>query len=365
MTQDELNLQSNLPPDLLAAQQQLNRQQQMAQLLMKQGQQTPQGQEISGRYVAPSWTQHLANLAQTGVGAYLQNKGDKQALEIAKQLREGKLNTQQAITEAVNENDIKKALALATADQYGAGKEFIPQLIKASIPETPASVREYEYAQKYPQYAQYVAGMKRAGAPSVSVSMEKGIANQIGPMLKEAKPQAVSAVKGIDAANQVIGAIDSNKMYAGPLANTRLSIAQIGTSLGVGGKDMQDKINNTRSAIQGLAEITLQGRQEMHGQGAITESEGKLAERAKSGDISFTPGELKLLANAAKRAGEYTYGNYQAQIQSLAKNPETAQLVPFFQVNQMPARKMPSVVEQPNVNEQLNIPSTGAWRVKQ
>ena len=64
--------------------------------------------------------------------------------------------------------------------------------------------------------------------------------------------------------------------------------------------DLTQKINNTRAAIQGLAEITLQGRQEMHGQGAITESEGKLAERAKSGDISLTPGELKQLANAAK-----------------------------------------------------------------
>ena len=237
-------------------------------------------------------------------------------------------------------------------------------MVKAAIPETPTSVREYEYAQQNPQYAGYVAGMKRAGAPSVSVSMEKGIAGQIGPMLKEAKPQAISAVKGIDAANQVINALDTNKLFTGPLANQRLSIAQLGATFGGGTGDLTQKINNTRSAIQGLAEITLQGRQEMHGQGAITESEGKLAERAKSGDISFTPGELKQLANAAKRAGEYTYGNYQAQVQSLSKNPETAQMIPFFNVNPMPERQMPQAPAQPNVNQQLNIPATGGWRIK-
>jgi hypothetical protein len=77
-----------LPPELFEQQQQLNRQQQMAQLLMQQGQQMPQGQMISGRYVAPSFTQNLANLANTYVGAKLAERGDKQALELATKLRQ-------------------------------------------------------------------------------------------------------------------------------------------------------------------------------------------------------------------------------------------------------------------------------------
>ena len=79
---------SNLPPEILGQQQALNRQQQMAQLLMQQGQQTPQGQIISGRYVAPSFTQNLASLANAYVGGELAKKGDKQALELAAQLRQ-------------------------------------------------------------------------------------------------------------------------------------------------------------------------------------------------------------------------------------------------------------------------------------
>jgi hypothetical protein len=77
-----------LPPELFAEQQQLNRQQQMAQLLMQQGQQQPQGQMVSGRYVAPSFFQYAAPLAQMYAGTRMAEKGDKQALDIAKQLRQ-------------------------------------------------------------------------------------------------------------------------------------------------------------------------------------------------------------------------------------------------------------------------------------
>jgi hypothetical protein len=76
-----------LPPELFAQQQQLNRQQQMAQALMQQGQQMPQGQMVSGRYVAPSFFQNILPLAQMYAGTRMAEKGDKQALELAQALR--------------------------------------------------------------------------------------------------------------------------------------------------------------------------------------------------------------------------------------------------------------------------------------
>ena len=77
-----------LPPELFEQQQQLNRQQKMAQALLQQGQQMPQGQVVSGRYVAPSFFQNIAPLVQTYVGSRLAEKGDKQALDLAAQLRQ-------------------------------------------------------------------------------------------------------------------------------------------------------------------------------------------------------------------------------------------------------------------------------------
>ena len=79
---------SNLPPEIMQQQQALNRQQQMAQLLMQQGQSMPSGQMVSGRYVAPSFFQYAAPLFQSYAGTKLAEKGDKTALDLAKQLRQ-------------------------------------------------------------------------------------------------------------------------------------------------------------------------------------------------------------------------------------------------------------------------------------
>lgn len=83
-----INLAGTLPPELYEQQQQLNRQQQMAQMLMQQGQQQPQGQMVSGRYVAPSFFQNILPLVQSYAGTRLAEKGDKKALELATALRQ-------------------------------------------------------------------------------------------------------------------------------------------------------------------------------------------------------------------------------------------------------------------------------------
>lgn len=82
-----LNVGGNLPPEILQQQQALNRQQQMAQLLMQQGMQQPQGQMVSGRYVAPSFFQYAAPLAQLYAGQSLAKEGEAESRKIAEALR--------------------------------------------------------------------------------------------------------------------------------------------------------------------------------------------------------------------------------------------------------------------------------------
>ena len=350
----------------------LQRQRQLANLLTGQAFNAPQGQVISGHYVKPSALQQALPMINAAIGGMTNANLDTKQTELAAALR-GK--QQEAVQKFVNAQTPQERFAAGTSQYapaelqktaYGmvtpqklAEGETISQLNMGTGQYEPMAqggqkkteaIRGYEMAksQGFPgSFFDYEQQLKRAGASNVSVSMDKGIAAQVGPMMKEGQLQATSAVKGIDAANQVINALDTNKLFTGPLANQKLSIAQLSTTFGGASGDLTQKINNTRAAIQGLAEITLQGRQEMHGQGAITESEGKLAERAKSGDISLTPGELKQLANAAKRAGEFTYNNYQTKLQIMAKDPATAQMAPYFAVNQMPARQAPQQMQQP------------------
>lgn len=341
MAADELNLtqQGTLPPELFAQQQALNRQQQMAAMLMQQNQQ-PQGQMVSGRYVPTSFFQNLQPVANMLTGAYLAKQGDTKAAQLAEQLRAGREQEKQAAIQAIQRGDVAGALSLP--NQYGGTTPFQGALVKAAIPETPSEVRQFEYAQKNPEFAQYQVGLKKAGAPNVTTIMGKSIAGEVGPMMKEAQGIAQAAVKTEDSANRITQAIDSNKLFTGTGANVRLGAAQLANTLGLGGDTLEAKIGNTRQAMQGLAELTLQGRQQMRGQGAITESESKLAERAISGDITFTPTEIKQLANAAKRASEYTYGTYQTKLSEMAKNPDTAGLVPYYQVPRMtPMGAMP------------------------
>ena len=76
-----------LNPEQMLQQQQILRQQKMAEMLMQQGMQQPQGQMISGHYVAPSIFQNLAGLANTFVGQRGIEKSDQAQLDLAKAIR--------------------------------------------------------------------------------------------------------------------------------------------------------------------------------------------------------------------------------------------------------------------------------------
>ena len=174
-----INPAGTLPPELFAEQQALNRQQQMAQLLMQQGQQQPQGQMVSGRYVAPSFFQNILPLAQMYAGTRMAERGDKRALDLAEQLRKGKEQETQAIMEQLKPRDVQTEMAgpygvsgtgqnvpmpvatqtlppniqaatnLALQSRFGAGKELLPTLIQRSLPEQvkpTTDIQNYEFA---------------------------------------------------------------------------------------------------------------------------------------------------------------------------------------------------------------------------
>jgi hypothetical protein len=76
----------NLSPEDYAQQQQINRQQKMAEMLMQNTQQ-PQGQMVSGRYVAPSFFQNILPLVNAYVGKGLLEQGDLKQQQLAEAIR--------------------------------------------------------------------------------------------------------------------------------------------------------------------------------------------------------------------------------------------------------------------------------------
>jgi hypothetical protein len=158
--------------------------------------------------------------------------------------------------------------------------------------------------------------------------------SDVAPMLVASKTATSGAIQQADAANRIIQSLDTNKIFTGAGANQKLQAAQIGQMLGITGGKTEEIVANTRQAIQGLAQLTLQGRKQMRGEGAITESEGALAQRAMSGDVSLTAGELRILANAAKRSAKFTYDQHQSMMGALAKDSPNS--VPYYQLEVNP-----------------------------
>jgi len=78
----------SLNPEQMLQQQQILRQQKMAEMLMQQGAQQPQAQMVGGRYVAPSIFQNLGNLANLYMGQRGVERAEQAQLNLAKQLRE-------------------------------------------------------------------------------------------------------------------------------------------------------------------------------------------------------------------------------------------------------------------------------------
>jgi hypothetical protein len=128
-----LNLGGDLTPEQALQQQQIARQQKMAELLMQQGQQTPSGQMVGNRYVAPSFFQYAAPLLQGYVGKKQLEKAEQEQLNLAKAVREQGASEVANILNAYQSNP---QLALAQATTAGPyGRALLPAIMKNALPE--------------------------------------------------------------------------------------------------------------------------------------------------------------------------------------------------------------------------------------
>ena len=126
-----LNLGGNLSPEQQIEQQQIARQQRMAELLMQQGQSMPSGQMVSGRYVAPSFFQYAAPLLQGYLGRKELGKVEDRQLEMAKRLRADEIS---AMTDYMQQRQGRPAQPAPTGyELVDAGTPAIPANPQAAL----------------------------------------------------------------------------------------------------------------------------------------------------------------------------------------------------------------------------------------
>jgi hypothetical protein len=169
-----------LSPEEFIQQQELNRKQQIANLLMQQGQKQPQGQMVGNRFVPSSFFQNITPIVQTAVGSYMGNKADAEAAKLAQAIRQNKGDVEQQIINKMTpqpevpqemagpygqgagkgganvpmpvgvlpakEADYASALKMIQMNPYGAGKEYVPTILKQLSPELTPEERKYKAA---------------------------------------------------------------------------------------------------------------------------------------------------------------------------------------------------------------------------
>jgi hypothetical protein len=124
-----------LNPEQMLQQQQILRQQKMAEMLMQQGAQQPQAQMVGGRYVAPSIFQNLAGLANQYVGQRGIEKAQQAQIDLAKQLRADETS---AMADFIQQRQGRPAeMFAAQAGPMPDGGNIPIQESRAAIPANP------------------------------------------------------------------------------------------------------------------------------------------------------------------------------------------------------------------------------------
>lgn len=204
--------------------------------------------------------------------------------------------------------------------------------------ELPSAVREYEYAvgQGYKgTFDQWNKDTKRAGAtnigmPKIDIKMGDSVAGQIGPMAKDSRVAVQGAVKMYDAAERIDKALASNKVSAGPMSSQIQTVKQLVQKV-AGGND--ENIRQTQQVIRSLAQMAVEARKQLQGQGQVTDSEAKAVAKADAGDIdSMTTGELQDLVTLTKRASHFIAKGHQEMLDTMGANDGTRGAVPFYRV---------------------------------
>jgi hypothetical protein len=258
LMQQAQQIPAELQPDL----RDITRQQQLANMLTQQAFQQPQGQMVSGRYVAPSFFQNIAPM----VNAYLGQRGAEQAdikqAALAQKLREGGDVEMQKFNELMKVGTPEarqQAFQYAQTARYSPllrniGAEMLkPQKLGAdetiTLPnfaggapielargpdKKSTDMINYAQAQKEGfkgSFTDYQMALKRAGANNTMVNVQSFMPFQQqlqGDMAKALVEDYKSLSKlptEINQLNQAMNIVKNNQAFVGTGAETKAQIA--------------------------------------------------------------------------------------------------------------------------------------------
>jgi hypothetical protein len=254
--------------------------------------------------------------------------------------------TQQVTDQGAADRAVLDYLRVASPVEYA-------KLVAKEPKALPASIQEYNFAvgQGFRgTFQDFVTEQKKAGAPSTIITLpgDKKMAEVLGAKgaerLDTSLTQAQEAQSTIQNINELRPILEQG-VFSGPLSAAPRAVAQIASSLGVTGKDTKELLERTAIAMQGLAKFELSAAAAMRGQGAITENERMLIQRAAGGRLDqFTAPEVQALLTAMEKTANYRIGSHNRQLDVLRKSssPEVRDLLPFYELSPMNVAPTPA-----------------------
>jgi hypothetical protein len=210
----------------------------------------------------------------------------------------------------------------------------------------PSSVQEYEYAVKQGyrgSYQDFQLEGKRAGAttiqmPSGDRKLVEALGTKSAERLDTSLGQATEAQITLSTISE-LRPIISEGVFSGPLSGATRTVAQLASSLGITGESTTELLNRTAVAMQGLAKFELSAAAAMRGQGAITENERMLIQRAAAGRLDqFTSSEIQALLTAMEKTANFRIQSHNKLLDNFKKNknPEVRDAVSVYELGTMP-----------------------------
>lgn len=203
------------------------------------------------------------------------------------------------------------------------------------------SIEEYEYAKKNDGYKGTYAEFKRSNVPSTNVTVnagQKALLTDVGKNVAESINNTFVAAQGAQSTLRTIENIRpliKAGVYSGPLSTAPKVLDQLATSLGITGKDDSERLKNTAVAMQGLANIELQAAQSIKGQGAVTDFERKLIERAAAGNLqTFTQAEVLALLSGLEKTSRYKIQAHEKNLGRLRTVKDAEGFADFLSLDQ-------------------------------
>ena len=364
------------------------RKRRIGEALMQQGMAGPQGD-------VRSWAQLLGSLAQTWAGKSIQKDADKEEASIQEQIKQEVARANQGfeadlaaglepaqLVQKWGSNQwlrsrldpYEKALGegLKNKQEYNAPVEMLGpdnkpvtvQMNKAgearpiaggfSLPpvitnvndvavalqrQTPGTVLPQNLTEAVirgpdgkpvvnPEALSAKVKVAAAGAPNsqVTVNTGKELGAEMATMLSTSFGQAEGAISTLGATDRIESALNTGKARTGPWTGWKNYIEK---AFGINAEGVAQR----RAIEQGIAQLGIDARKVLEGQGAVSNSEAMAVEKAYSGNIDeMTEGEIRIVIEVARRGANSKIDAHNRQLEAASRVPGASDFIPSFEL---------------------------------